>query len=426
MSAPHRQRPADGAAPLGRDGSHDFDFWFGRWHVANERLVRRLAGSDEWERFEATQECRPILGGIGNIDDFVTEWGGGFVGMTLRLYDVGRREWSLYWAGNRTGVLEPPVVGRFENGVGTFYGRDVHEGRPVRVRFLWSQISRDGALWQQAFLPDDGRPDDGEAWETNWIMHMTRLDASGRHGAGAEAIAPTAADCAVVELRQYTLHPGRRDELIDLFEREFVEPQEACGMRLLGQFRDLDDPERFVWLRGFRSMDDRAAALTAFYGGATWALHRAAANATMIDSDDVLLLRPARDGSGFALAGGDRPAAGAPATPAGLVVAMLWTLPESGAGALEQRVAAWLRTIGARPLACFVSEHAKNTFPALPVREGENVCACFAGFDDEAHWQRHAGELPRTTGGAPHVLRLAPTRRSLLRGRTPAIPGETP
>jgi hypothetical protein len=164
---------ADGGTSA-HDGARDFDFWFGRWHVANERLKKRLAGSTEWEHFEATQECRPILGGIGNIDDFLTDWNGGFVGMTLRLFDVARREWSLYWAAGNDGVLQPPVVGRFENGVGTFLGRDVHRGRPVLVRFIWSHITADSALWQQAFSADDG-----QTWETNWIMRMTRLAPAG-------------------------------------------------------------------------------------------------------------------------------------------------------------------------------------------------------------------------------------------------------
>src|SRR2546430_3146265 len=94
---------------------------------------------------------------------------------------------------------------------------------------------------------------------------------------------------SVYELRQYTLHPGQRDALIDIFEREFVETQEAVGMRRPGMFRDLDEPDRFVWLRGFESMADRAGALTAFYTGPAWKANRDAANATMIDSDNVLL-----------------------------------------------------------------------------------------------------------------------------------------
>ena len=60
--------------------------------------------------------------------------------------------------------------------------------------------------------------------------------------------APALEDCSVVELRDYTLRPGQRDVLVELFEREFVEPQEACGMRLVAQFRDLDRPEHFVWM----------------------------------------------------------------------------------------------------------------------------------------------------------------------------------
>src|SRR3954453_2272184 len=100
----------------------------------------------------------------------------------------------------------------------------------------------------------------------------------------------------VVELRRYTLRPGARQTLVDLFERELVEPQEAAGMVLLGWFRGGDDPDAFVWLRGFPDMDARADALTAFYRGPVWAAHRDAANATMIDSDDVLLLRPVRGG----------------------------------------------------------------------------------------------------------------------------------
>jgi hypothetical protein len=84
----------------------------------------------------------------------------------------------------------------------------------------------------------------------------------------------------IVELRQYTLLPGRRDELIELFDREFVESQDACGMRILGQFRDLDRPDRFVWLREFPDMDSRLKALNDFYTGPVWKANSAKANAT--------------------------------------------------------------------------------------------------------------------------------------------------
>src|SRR5207237_8053790 len=98
--------------------------------------------------------------------------------------------------------------------------------------------------------------------------------------------------CPVVELRQYTLHPGKRDVLIDLFDGQFIEPHEALGIKIISQFRDLDHPNRFVWLRGFRDMTSRAKALSDFYGGPVWKAHRETATATINDSANVLLLRP--------------------------------------------------------------------------------------------------------------------------------------
>lgn len=110
----------------------------------------------------------------------------------------------------------------------------------------------------------------------------------------------------VFELRQYTLHPGQREVLFELFDREFVESQEDLGMEIVGQFRDLDDPDRFVWLRGFPDMAQRQRALSAFYGGAVWAEHKDVANATMPSWDDVLLLRAVTPEATFPRTG-DRP-----------------------------------------------------------------------------------------------------------------------
>src|SRR5216110_3855167 len=129
--------------------------------------------------------------------------------------------------------------------------------------------------------------------------------------------------CPIVELRQYTLHPGKRDVLIELFDQEFIEPQEALGITVIGQFRDLDHPDRFVWLRGFRDMTLRAKALSDFYGGPVWKMHREAANATMIDSDNVLLLCPAHPTSGFSLENSNRPPVGSD-VPTSLVVATIY------------------------------------------------------------------------------------------------------
>jgi hypothetical protein len=129
-----------------------------------------------------------------------------------------------------------------------------------------------------------------------------------------------AATFGVVELRRYALHPGRRDALIRLFESAFIESQERCGMVPIGHYRDLDDPNSFVWFRGFVDMETRLGALEAFYTSRAWVDHRDAANATMIDSDNVLLLRSARPGSGFEIQGFSRPAGADLATGTGRFV----------------------------------------------------------------------------------------------------------
>ena len=237
----------------------------------------------------------------------------------------------------------------------------------------------------------------------------------------------TSSCCPILELRQYTLHPGMRDVLIELFEREFIESQEALGMTLVGQFRDLDNPDRFVWLRGFPDMTTRAQALQEFYGGPIWKAHREAANATMIDSDNVLLLRPARPTSGFAMERAERQPLGAIEKPRGLVVATICHLKdETGydfVDFFERKIQSKLTRDGTSLLAYFVTEKHPNTFPALPVREKVNVFVWFSNFPDET---THANSLDRTKSvanelaprlkGPPEILKLLPTPRSRLRG----------
>jgi NIPSNAP len=249
------------------------------------------------------------------------------------------------------------------------------------------------------------------------------------------ATAPCAAKfCPIVELRQYTLHPGKRNILIELFEREFIETQEVVGMTLIGQFRDLDDPDRFVWLRGFADMPSRAKALAAFYGGPAWQTHRDVANATMIDSDNVLLLRPLDVPGGFVSDPCNRPSPGSHDRDEELVVITLWFCAapaiDGFAHFFARQIAPLLAECAGPVAASFVSEYSINSFPALPVREGEHVLVGVACFADHTAYARHVAALTHSTPWRathaealtrylvrpPETLRLAPTARSLLRG----------
>jgi hypothetical protein len=233
----------------------------------------------------------------------------------------------------------------------------------------------------------------------------------------------------VVELRNYLVQPGQRDVLIELFERHFIESQEELGSNVLGSFRNIDDPDRFVWLRGFGGFDTRFAALDGFYNGDVWKAHRSAANATMIDSDDVLLLRPvsgdlSRDPR-------TRAPIGAAMTDSLIVVTMYFLAPygDEGFGAFfTKTIASALTETGGAPLATFATEHSANTFPRLPVRENETVFISIARFASvarhDAHraalavwpeWRRLESALRGALIAPTQTLRLQPTARSLLR-----------
>ena len=146
---------------------HDFDFLAGEWVVQNRFLRSRLTGDHVWEEFPGRARCELHLGGLVNVDeiDFPTR---GFTGMTVRLFDVQERRWSIYWTDSRRAVLYPPVRGGFAGERGLFYGGDIEGGRAVRVRFVWERRPGEQAHWEQAFSLD------GASWETNWVMELSR------------------------------------------------------------------------------------------------------------------------------------------------------------------------------------------------------------------------------------------------------------
>lgn len=248
-------------------------------------------------------------------------------------------------------------------------------------------------------------------------------------GAAAIAAAPSLASGpavpGVVELRQYTLKGGTRPDFTRLFERNFIDSQAAVGSHVLGIFRDLDDPDRFVWLRGFADMDARKAALEAFYYGPIWQAHRTQANAMIVDSDNVMLLRPI-NGAGLLAR---PPEASRP----GLIRIAIHSLRGVDIAAFatffEARMLPLIRAAGATALATLATESAPNNFPRLPVREHEPMFLWLAHFPDEAAERAFTLQLAQDGGWRdgiadallpalmrkPEILRLAPSPMSRLR-----------
>jgi hypothetical protein len=235
----------------------------------------------------------------------------------------------------------------------------------------------------------------------------------------------------VVDLRQYTVYPGRRDDLVRVFDEAFVEGQEAHGMHLVGQFRDLDDPDRFVWIRGFRDLPAREAALKGFYYGPLWKERGAEANVTMKDSDNALLLKPIALGDAYPEPATERPPIGATEIASSVVAGAVYHRGSADDGFGEyfaDRIAPALVATGATLAATFETLVAENNFPALPLRD-EVVLAWFAVFPSDAAYAEHRRLLGTSPAwqnkilpeiicrsvAAPQHLRLRPTARSQLR-----------
>ena len=152
-------------------GSGDFDSCIGSWKVRHRRLKERLANNNEWEEFDGTSHWQALLGGLVNLNESVSYRASGISrGMGIRAFDVTTKTWTDWYFSERAPTqIAVEGTGTFVNGVGTFLNDDTFNGKPIKVRGLWSNITRNGFQWEQAFSPDGGR-----TWETNWVMRHTR------------------------------------------------------------------------------------------------------------------------------------------------------------------------------------------------------------------------------------------------------------
>ncbi|WP_276502327.1 hypothetical protein [Terrimonas pollutisoli] len=99
----------------------------------------------------------------------------------------------------------------------------------------------------------------------------------------------------VMELRNYLLKPGVRDEFIRYFKKHFIDSQKSTGAFIPAMFTIKDEPDRFFWIRGFDSMEQRSKFLFAFYGGEVWKKFGPAANDMMLEWHNVHLVKPLAD-----------------------------------------------------------------------------------------------------------------------------------
>jgi hypothetical protein len=152
------------------DGSHDFDPLLGSWKYHLRRRQNPLTGSNTWVDYEGTGTCRKIYDGA-EIDELTADGSAGHIdGLTLRTYNPETHQWRLYWANKKVGILDPPQVGEFKDGVGEFFAIDTVNNKTILIRFRWTNLNTT-PHFEQSFSADGGA-----TWEVNWITDQTRVD----------------------------------------------------------------------------------------------------------------------------------------------------------------------------------------------------------------------------------------------------------
>lgn len=149
----------------------DFDFEIGEWFVKHKKLKNFFDSSNDWIAFEGFSSTKKVLGGFGNVEENILRLPSHtYRAVAIRTYDLKTREWSIWWLDGRfPGVLDKPVVGTFKGKIGTFYGEDILQNRPTKVRFIWDARDINKPRWEQAFSFDNG-----VTWQTNWVMEFTK------------------------------------------------------------------------------------------------------------------------------------------------------------------------------------------------------------------------------------------------------------
>jgi hypothetical protein len=150
-----------------------FDFEIGTWNVKMRRrtLDPDLQPLTDWVAFDATVDMRPIMGGLGNVEDVTMYTPDGVQRAAgSRFYNPHTKEWRIYWSREGEGQWNDPLVGGFavENGMQMVMD-EIVRGKPVRTCYRWRDVHTDRPTWEQHFSNDGGA-----TWTCDWTMEFSR------------------------------------------------------------------------------------------------------------------------------------------------------------------------------------------------------------------------------------------------------------
>ncbi|MEO6670188.1 MAG: hypothetical protein ABIN36_11970 [Ferruginibacter sp.] len=364
----------------GTSSKNDYDFLIGKHFVHHEMLASRLMKNNEWLKAEGTKETFKILQGMGNIElhHFIRPDNSVNEGMALRLFNPSTKLWSLYWADDKTGILDKPLVGSFDGSVGTFFSRDVYNGKPIIVQFQYDKTKPERPTWAQAFSIDNGK-----TWEWNWYMYYSSADKAELKTSAVNQ------NVEVIEMRNYLMRPGQRDTFINYFEDNFVQSQNSLGGYILGQYRIKGEDDHFFWMRGFQDMQARNKFLNDFYFSPFWKEHKHVPNSLLLNNDNVYLLKPLNlnSSSNNAATSFDTNWF---ATEKGIAVVDFYISNSKLEKLIEftrKKYIEILQSSGAKYNSFWTSELTANEFTALPVFQDKNLLVQISFYKNELEYQ---------------------------------------
>jgi len=98
----------------------------------------------------------------------------------------------------------------------------------------------------------------------------------------------------IIEMRTYKLKPGKRSEFLEIFNTRSLPAHTEIGMKILGPWVAIDDPDTFFFMRGFPDLPSREPMKATFYEGKLWKQELESVLMPMIDRYDVVLVDDSR------------------------------------------------------------------------------------------------------------------------------------
>lgn len=196
------------------------------------------------------------------------------------------------------------------------------------------------------------------------------------------------------ELRNYLLKPGTRDSFIEYFKEHFVASQQVLGATIPGLFRIKDEADRFFWVRGFDSMQERSRFLPGFYGGEIWKEFGPAANDMMLEWHNVHLIKPlGNNNNSF------------PEEKEFFVIDYYRARDKQLSELVELFTSEYIPLFNKWNIttSLWLSEMQENDFPRLPVYQDEDLLVVITGYTNELEYESTLDKF-QTSGKALTAL----------------------